>query len=137
MPAIDQCHEQVVNALAKAGWDVANKQFGFKTPLNWLFIDIQATRVTNGDIEQILLVEVKCFADGSSTMPDLYTAIGQYIVYRTMLRELGKSVPLYLAIPTKAYYGVFQRLVPSLIDELKINVIVVDLSQERIELWRP
>ena len=70
-------------------------------------------------------------------MSDLYTAIGQYLVYRTMLRELGKSLPLYLAIPTKAYYGVFQRLVPSLIDELKINVIVVDLGQERIELWRP
>ena len=137
MPALDQCHDNVVNALAKAGWTVADRQFGFKTPLNWLFIDIQATRVTSGAIEQILLVEVKCFADGGSTMSDLYTAIGQYLVYRTMLRELGKSLPLYLAIPTKAYYGVFQRLVPSLIDELKINVIVVDLGQERIELWRP
>ncbi|HRF95984.1 MAG TPA: element excision factor XisH family protein, partial [Aggregatilineales bacterium] len=68
-----------------------------------IVIDIRANYGLNGQSRQILLVEVKCFADSSEYTRDLYVAIGQYVVYQAMLNELKNSTPLYLAIPLTAY----------------------------------
>jgi hypothetical protein len=81
VPEIDICQNQVVNALAKAGWTVD------PTPLhitdsfgNDFFVDLTAVRPKgdNGSLE--IAVEVKCFALPKKT-PELHRALGQCIVY--------------------------------------------------------
>jgi hypothetical protein len=54
----------------------------------------------------ILLVEVKCFSDESAATTDLYVALGQYIVYRSLLVQQKVSAELHLAVdlsPQKLY----------------------------------
>lgn len=130
MPALDQCHEQIVHALRKAGWIVDDQPYvmthiaGRK-----LFIDIKAQRGQ----EEIIVVEVKCFADNE--LGELYVAIGQYMVYRSLLRQLQVNRTLYLAIPNNAYQGIFREIGMPLVAEAQIKLIVVDLENEVVEQW--
>ena len=132
MPQLDSCHPQVVHALEKAGWDVSGDPYSLDTTLNVLFVDIEAWR-TDGN--PIIVVEVKCFREGTSDMTSLYNAIGQYLVYRSLLSRLRKNRVLYMALPANIYHGKFQFFGMPLVNELQINLIVVDLDKEEIEQW--
>ena len=135
MPALDACHPQVVHALEKAGWTVAPKPFTLATPINSLFIDIEAHQTFNGVEQEIIVVEAKCFLDSGSFMPDLYTSVGQYLTYRDLMEQVGVPYPLYLAIPSKVYYGIFEPIVSLTITRHQIKIILVDLEHEVIEKW--
>src|SRR5262245_43273789 len=108
MPRLDDCHPQVVRALEKDGW-ITTTSYRLFIHKRRAFVDIGATRQINGTREQILLVEVKCFTDRNSTTDELYGAIGQYLIYRTMMVELGMNAPLYLAIPQAVFATLFDR----------------------------
>ena len=75
MPALDQCHQQVVHALEKEGWTVLTIPHALLTPINYLFIDIEAHRLIDGDEQIIIVVEVKCFHDEKRAMDDLYIGL--------------------------------------------------------------
>jgi hypothetical protein len=101
MPTLDQCHQQVVNALEKEGWVVAQKQTKLYSESRQIFIDIRAERAVNGNRRQIILSEVKCFPDRSDTTRELYFKRSQIApcpsaenvkryVSRT-LKQLGKK----------------------------------------------
>lgn len=130
MPALDQCHEQIANTLRKAGWKVDDKPYVIRLISGRrFFIDIQAQR----DQNEIIVVEIKCFADNQ--INELYTGIGQYLVYRSLLERKGISRSLYLAIPSTAYIQIVQELAMDIIVGEKIKLIVVDLDQEVVEQW--
>jgi hypothetical protein len=135
MPALDACHMQVVHALEKAGWQVAPKPFVLFSPINTLFADIEAHRIVNGFEEEMIVVEAKCFQDTGNQMPDLYNAIGQYLIYQNLLQQRGINSSLYLAIPSKVYYGIFEPLASSIIRKNQIKIVIVNLDDEVIEQW--
>ncbi len=130
MPALDRCHPQVVRALEKAGWNVAPKPYRLplvgRPPLS---IDIEAKNANN----RIIIVEVKCFTDNE--VNDLYTAVGQYLVYRSLLRAQNINHSLYLAIPLPIYQGVFKEIGIFVMQETGIKLIVVDIENEVIVQW--
>ncbi len=132
MPQLDSCHPQVVSALEKAGWAVSANPYSLDTTLNVLFVDIEAWRP---DGNPIIIVEVKCFREGTSDMTSLYNAIGQYLVYRSLLSRLKKDRTLYMALPVNIFQGMFQFFGMPLVNELQINLIAVDLDKEEIEQW--
>ena len=99
MPALDQCHPQVVRALEKADWYVERRQVLIQIKKRRGYIDLRASRGANGTQQHILLVEVKCFANPGEQTSDLYMGIGQYLVYRSMLLELRNPTALYLCVP--------------------------------------
>ena len=135
MPTLDSCHEQVVNALKKAGWDVASQAMFVRTPEVSVFIDIEALR-NNGHLQQIVIIEVKCFTNENSDLNELYRAIGQYIIYRTALHERTMDFPLYLAIPTSVYERLFKtKIVTASAREIQMKLIVVDIDREEIVTW--
>jgi hypothetical protein len=82
-----------------------------------------------------MVLEVKCFQDPDAETNDLYVAIGQYLVYRSLLVERNLPYLLYLAVPTHAYTGVFQRMGIGAVQENHIKMVVVDIEQEVIERW--
>jgi hypothetical protein len=136
MPALDQCHEQVVRALEKEGWDVHERPFVLPvTRRRRLYIDIHAEQSTRSQAQSIIVVEVKCFPEADSELNDLYTAIGQYVIYRDLLRRRGVDNPLYLAVPVQAYNGVFKQMAMTVVSEIRIKMVVIDMDKEVVERW--
>lgn len=136
MPAYDVCHEQIVRALQKEGWRVDDRPQRLNYDERSIFIDVRATRSMNGSSQQILLIEIKCFIDRDSTTRELYTAIGQYIIYRALLNERNLNIPLYLAIPDDVYHDIFDSTVQRAIKDSQIKLVIVNLESEVITLWR-
>jgi hypothetical protein len=130
MPALDKCHDQVVRALEKEGWIIAPKPHLLVVPERHpLLADLKARRGT----DEIIIVEVKCFEDDE--LSELYTAIGQYLVYRSLIKQKNPRRKLYLAVPSPAYHGIFRQLGMSIVVETGIKMVVVDLDREVIEKW--
>jgi hypothetical protein len=135
MPRLDDCHHHIVSALEKDHWNVGNRPEQFYAPDRTVFIDIRATRGTNGTSQQILLAEIKCFPDRNSTTRDLYVAFGQYILYRSVLAELQDPTSLYLVIPDTVYTNVFDQTAKRTIRDNRIKLIIVSLETETIKEW--
>jgi glucose-6-phosphate 1-dehydrogenase len=136
MPAIDSCQPQVIRALEKDGWRIEGMNIHLRHKKRYVFVDIQATHIANGSSRQILLAEVKCFANPLEATQDLYSAIGQYAIYRAMLEQKNNTQSLYLAIPTHAYRHLFDDVVQQAMSYVKMKLIVVDLDQEEIVEWK-
>lgn len=140
MPKLDDCHLQIVHALEKQGWRVADSPYVLPLPGTGrrpLQIDLYAQRYENDLLTTIIIVEVKCFSNRKSDWDDLYTAIGQYIVYRNLLRQRGVPDTIYLAVPVHAYKGIVSQVALPILDEIQVKMIVVDIAEEVIERWYP
>jgi hypothetical protein len=133
--AVDNCHEQVVQALLKDGWHVEDSPVKLSLEARLAYVDVELSRGTNGSRQQIILVEVKCFPDQDSTTRDLYVSIGQYLVYRAMIVELGLPHTLYLSVPDNIFANVFDLSVMRVINESQIKIVVVNLDKERVTRW--
>lgn len=135
MPRLDHCHAQVVHALEKDGWTVASIPLKIETPDRAIFIDVQASRGINGNRQGIMLAEIKCFPDRDSMTTELYVAVGQYIIYRAILKATGDDRPLYLAVPDVIYDNVFEPAVRQELSSIKIKLLIVNLEMETIVQW--
>ena len=133
--ALDTCHEQIVRALEKAGWNVASSPFKLILPSRLVYIDLRMSRGMNGSRDQIVLVEVKCFPDQKSTTRDLYTSIGQYLVYRAMIVQSEFPYSLYLAVPEHIFSVVFDTAVMQVVNESSIRIVVINVQTETVAQW--
>jgi hypothetical protein len=135
MPSFDKCHEQVIRALQNDGWRISEQQVPMKFDRRRVFIDLLATHGANGSRQEMALIEVKCFSDPQNTSHEIYTAIGQYILYRAMLRELEVEIPLYLSVPEGIFNDIFDVVVHRAITESQIKSVVINLDKERVVRW--
>jgi hypothetical protein len=135
MPAYDQCHHQVVRALQKDGWQIMGQHVTLVAGKRKVHVDLRIQRGRNGTREEVFLLEVKCFPERSSWADELYTAIGQYLIYHAMLETLEQDWPLFLSIPTAVYTDFFDAVVQMAVQKHQIRVVVVDLIAERIDRW--
>lgn len=137
MAAIDICEPQIIHALEKAGWQISEKPFTLRLDDRTVFADFSVRRVKHdGQFEEVIVLEVKCFTHPKNDLPEFYTAIGQYEFYRATLKLVGIEFPLYLAIPETA----FGRLngdasVRQVIRSSNIHIVVVDTEREEIIQW--
>lgn len=120
----------------EVGWTVGTKPVTVRSDARKIFIDAGASRQVNGSIQQIMLIEIKCFPDRDSTTEELYIAIGQYIVYRAVLQDRQIDIPLYLAIPEDVYEEVFDSTIQRGMRDNKIKAIIVNLDTEVIAAWK-
>jgi hypothetical protein len=133
MPALDACHPHVVNALVKDGWTVDRDPFRLLIGRRSVFIDLEVSNPHND--QRILLIEVKCFPDRESTTRDLYTALGQYLIYRAMLAQANSPFPLYLSIPADVFATIFDASVLKAVADNRIQLVMVDLDSEVVTQW--
>lgn len=69
-------------------------------------------------------------------MSDLQEAVGQYEIYRSVLKELQSKRQLYLAVPKRVYEGIFsERFGQLILNSIGINLIIFDEQLERIIRW--
>lgn len=136
MPADDTIKSAVIAALKKEGWTITNDPLTLEFGDLYLFIDLGATRtiIAERDNEKIA-VEIKSFP-GKSKVAELQQAVGQYVVYRAILRRVEPDRKLYLAVSKDIHNRI---LVPIsgqvVVSDEGIQLVVVDVTVEEIVLW--
>ncbi|CAN5820527.1 hypothetical protein BH23PLA1_BH23PLA1_39190 [soil metagenome] len=89
MPARDRFHDVVREALVREGWTITSDPLTIVYGKRSLYVDLGAEQLFGASREgRKIVVEVKSFA-GPSEMADLELALGQYVLYRTLLGELA------------------------------------------------
>ncbi len=137
MPRLDNCHQQFIHALQKEKWKIDSKPLYLKLRGYEFYIDVVARRLSSASEEIVLIIEVKCFPENRSQQEQLYTAIGQFEIYRDILEAYQLADKLYIAIPLHAYEGVFQAIGSKMIEKANIKLIVFDVEKEEIVQWLP
>ena len=138
MPAKDIYHDTVKRALQKDGWVITHDPFPLKIGNKRLSADLGAERLINAEKgTQKIVVEVKSFV-GQSDVKDLEQALGQYVLYRQVLNEMGVEQSLYLAVSRPTFNSVFTiELGQVLLKNKIIKLIVFDDLREAIVQWIP
>lgn len=86
---------------------------------------------------QRIVVEVKSFV-GRSDVKDLEQALGQYVLYRQILNEMGSNRILYLAVSKTTFNSVFTiELGQILLKNQILKLLVFDDTKEAIAQWIP
>ena len=139
MPALDQYHHIVRNALEKDGWTITHDPLTLKVGEDRVHIDLGAERVLAAEkgVRKIA-VEIKTFG-GVSPIADLEAALGQYVLYRMALRQLEPERELYLAAPQSVVVSRFQgrKLWSAFFTDEAGKVIGFDTDTEEIVQWLP
>lgn len=140
MPNVDSCQPQIIAALEKLGFRITNAPFTLPTSLDddgrYLYADLRAERINNGQIERMIVVEVKCFPAHRPFLEELYHAIGQYQAYQAVMDETGLTEDLYLALPVHALEIIVnEAFMQRMIKTANASLIVVDLISEEVTEW--
>ncbi len=138
MPARDIYHNAVKAALIHDGWTITDEDYTIVVGRQRVFIDLVAERdliMAQQGNEQIA-VEVKSFVSPSA-VADLRNAIGQYVMYRSVLRRLDPRRIPYLAIDIETAQTLFaEPLAEYIVADEQVLLILVDIEAERIVEWR-
>jgi hypothetical protein len=134
----DSYHDTVKRALQKDGWTITHDPFPLQIGNKRLSADLGAERLISAEKEsQKIVVEVKSFV-GHSDVKDLEQALGQYVLYRQVLNEMGIDRILYLAVSRPTFNSVFPiELGQVLLKNQIIRLIVFDDEREAIVQWIP
>ena len=96
MPARDLYHHQVRQALVKDGWTITHDPLRLTWGRKDVYVDLGAERILAAEKgSQRIAVEIKTFL-GPSDMQDLEQALGQFVLYRSVLRRREPDRELYL-----------------------------------------
>ncbi|MHB2016202.1 MAG: element excision factor XisH family protein [Candidatus Xenobia bacterium] len=136
MPQRDVYHDAVKQALIKDGWTITHDPllltFGGKT----LYVDLGAEGPIGAEKEECrIAVEVKSFL-GRSEVADLEQAIGQFAIYRAMLRRREPGRRLYLAVPEDTWQALLDGAdARDLLSQEQCLLMVFHPEQEVIVQW--
>ena len=132
----DLYHDAVVAALVKDGWTITHDPLIIPFGGQNLFVDLGAERLLAAErAGQQIAVEVKSFLSASAVR-DLEDALGQYLLYRSLLLRKEPQRSIYLAIPATAYATIFRSPVGEVAQEdYGLKLLVFDATQEAIVQW--
>ncbi|NEU76971.1 fatty-acid synthase [Hassallia byssoidea VB512170] len=138
MPRRDIYHDTVKRAGEKAGWTITHDPFPLQIGNKRLSADLGAERIIGAEKEtEKIVVEVKSFV-GESDVKDLEQALGQYVLYRQILNEIGEERDLYLAVSRPIFKSVFSiELGQILLNNKIMKLVVFDDVIEVIVKWIP
>lgn len=138
MPVKDRYHDHVKNALTKDGWTITADPLKLKWKKKPVFIDLAAEQENLLAAEKgarKIAVEIKSFV-GLSQMNDLYSALGQFILYREALLQSEPERELYLAIRQPVFESLFTGIEgESLRERQQLKLIVFDARNQEILQW--
>ena len=109
MPAKDIYHDRFKNALIRDGWKITAAPYRIIYEDAELYADLAAERpmAAERDGEKIIVEIKSCI--GRSLMYDFHNALGQYILYRHLIKLTAPEYKLYLAIDDITYENFFTR----------------------------
>jgi hypothetical protein len=137
MPARNLYHDAVVAALQADGWTITDDPLTLTIGDRNLFIDLGAERselAAEKGTERIA-VEVQTFPS-LSPVTDLQDAIGQYVLYRSVLFRQQPDRPAFLAVPFRVYDGILSEpLGQMVLIDLNVRVLVFDPDRREELRW--
>lgn len=138
MPAKDIYHEAVKHALINEGWQIIADPYIIKYEDAELYADLAAEQIIAAELQgKRIVVEIKSFL-GKSPMTDFHNALGQYIVYRNLLQLTEPDYQIFLAIDDVTHANLFQRRsIQVIVQQNRLNLLVIDMPQEKITQWIP
>jgi hypothetical protein len=84
-----------------------------------------------------IAIEVKSFS-AASVVYEFHQAIGQYIHYRMVLRQVQPNRIPYLALPNEIYQRFFQmQFFHDSLEENRVQLLLVDPDLEEVIQWIP
>jgi hypothetical protein len=136
VPAQDSIHDAVVAALQKDGWTVTRDPLTIEYEDIYLFIDLGAERVITAERgAERIAVEIKSFPS-KSKVADLQQAVGQFVVYSAILRQVEPDRVLYLAVSREVHSDVFVPPSGELVrTDVGVRLVVVDVGTEEVVQW--
>lgn len=138
IPQRDRLHETVKRALQNAGWVVTHDPYSLSFEGDQLFVDLAAEQLLAAEQgEQRIAVEVKGFT-GPSAIADVQQAIGQYLLYRSLIARTDPERLLLLAVSSETERDVLIRpAVQVFLADHAVRCLIVDATQEVIVRWKP
>ncbi len=136
MPAKDIYHEGFKNALVKDGWEIIHDPYTIRYEGLKLLADLAGKKLVSAQKEDTnIVVEIKSFLD-LSLIHEFQCALGQYILYRTLLSQTHPNQNLYLAIEQEVYETFFQQKgIKLVIKQYQILLIVISINEDKIIKW--
>lgn len=138
MPARDRYHNHVRTALQRDGWIITHDPLKLKWGAKDMYVDLGAEQLFAAERgTRKIAVEVKSFL-GPSEMADLEQAVGQFVLYSSVLRQVEPERQLYLAVHEEIFADLFEEPIGQLLlANHQIQLVVFDPVTEVIRLWTP
>jgi len=134
--AKDIFHDVVRNGLEQEGWVITDDPYRIEFERTNFEIDLAAEKIIAAEKDnQKIAVEVKSFLNPSA-VTDFYNALGQFLSYRLVLKNIEPQRVLFLAIPLDAYEVFFQTSFAQLaINEYQLKLIIYDSNKGGLTKW--
>ena len=139
MPALDRYHESVRNALTKEGWKITDDPLQLIVGKRTLSVDLGLERSLLGAErdKQRIAVEIKSFG-GASPVADLQQALGQFLMYKSILSQVEPERELYLAVSEEVRDTILsEELGLLMLEEFIDRLFYFSTEREEIVEWRP
>jgi hypothetical protein len=137
MSRLDIYHHVVIRALEKDDWTITDNPLRLTYGGRHLFVDIGAERLIGAERRGTkIAVEVKSFLGQSDIVELQSSALGQYVMYRDLLKKSDPERHLYLAVTKYTFDGIFSEPLGELvIQEQAVSLLVFDRDEEEIFTW--
>ncbi len=137
MPQRDTFHTTVRLALERDGWTITDDPLVLAVGRHNLFVDLGAERLLAAKRgEERIAVEIKSFI-GRSEVADLEQALGQFALYRGILRRNDAERELVLAVPKPVYESLLTSDLGQVArEEVGLALMVFDPVAEVIWKWQ-
>jgi hypothetical protein len=134
--ARDKFHDLVKMGLENEGWMITDDPYKIKFARIKFQVDLAAERIIAAEKEnEKIAVEIKSFLN-PSTVTDFYGALGQFLSYRLVLKQVEAERTLYLAVPLDTYEDFFtSKFVQLTISEYQLNLIIYNSVQGGLVQW--
>ena len=134
--ARDKFHDLVKMGLENEGWMITDDPYKIKFARIKFQVDLAAERIIAAEKDnEKIAVEIKSFLN-PSTVTDFYGALGQFLSYRLVLKQVEAERTLYLAVPLDTYEDFFtSKFVQLTINEYQLNLIIYNSVQGGLVQW--
>jgi hypothetical protein len=137
MAAKDLHHDDVRTALVKDGWTITHDPLRLRWGKKDYYVDLGAEEVIAAEVPgRKIAVEIKSFL-GPSIVDDMEKALGQYLIYRSILSRRQPDRDLFLAVPSSIAKIFEEPLGQLLLDDYDLRVLVFHPKKKEIVRWLP
>jgi XisH protein len=137
MAAKDIYHDDVRSALIKDAWTITDDPLRLRWGKKDYYVDLGAERVIAAEKPgRRIAVEIKSFV-GPSIVDDMEKALGQYLIYRSIMRRRLPDRELFLAIPKSIAKLFDEPLGQLLLEDYDLRIVVFDPKRKELIRWLP
>ena len=134
--AKDIFHKTVKQALITDGWTITHDPFALPYGNQDWYVDLGAERLLGAERgDEKIAVEIKSFISRSQ-IDDLENALGQYLLYRSILKREQPERVIYLAVSTTVYDGILSSPVGRVaIEDYQLKLVIFEPNEAIIQKW--